>query len=350
MPGSIEGLREHGDTQVPAGHLDLAVNVHPDPPPGLAEVLADLDVTAYPDPARARRLLALRHGVQPQEVLLVNGAAEAFWALAHAVPAGSRPACVHPSFTAPEAALRSAGHDVVRVVRRADDDFRLDPSSVPDDADVVVLGRPDNPTGRSEPLEVLHAVARPDRLLVVDEAFAEHTGDGLGLGVHRDGLPGLVQVRSLTKVWGTAGLRMGYVVADRDVVDRLAAVLQPWPVNSVALALTERLFGPEHREDVERERLRRVARVDAARRRLLPALRRPGLQVWSGEGNYVLVRSEVPHLREQLLDRGVAVRRGDTFPGLDTSWVRIAVHPDPAVTDRLLAALATVPGLDRPAR
>lgn len=344
-PAGLGPLREHGDTQVPAGCLDLAVNVHPEPPPGLAEALTGLDVTAYPDPSRARALLAARHGVRPEEVLLVNGAAEAFWALAHALPSGSRPACVHPSFTAPEAALRSAGHDVVRVLRSPDDDFRLDPTAVPEDAGLVVLGRPDNPTGRSEPLETVQALARPDRLLVVDEAFAEHTGAGLGLTADRDRLPGLVQVRSLTKVWGAAGLRLGYVVAAPAVVARLAGTLQPWPVNAVALAVVERLFHPDHAGAVEQERLRRVRTVEAARADLLAGLRAAplqerGLQVWDGEANFLLLRHRRVDLREGLLRQGIAVRRGDTFPGLDRTFVRVAVHPDPTVNRRFLGALA----------
>lgn len=339
-------LAEHGDTQAPPGHLDLAVNVHPEPPPGWPDLLEDVDVTAYPDPSRARDLLAARHGVEPDEVLLVNGAAEAFWALAHATTVGLRISCVHPSFTAPEAAFRSAGHRVHRIQRHADDGFRLQAGMVPRDADVVVLGRPDNPTGTTTDLATLTAVAREDRVLVVDEAFAEHTGDGLGLAAVRRQVPGLVQVRSLTKVWGIAGLRLGYVVADPALLGHLATTLQPWPVNAVALALVQALFHPANTAATEAERMRRTGLVHAAREVLVPALRTRGLAVWAGEGNFVLVRSDLPDLRMRLLARGVAVRRGDTFPGLDEHWVRIALHPDPMASTRLLVALDAV--LERP--
>lgn len=340
-------LSEHGDTQVPPGHVDLAVNVHHEPPPGLAEVLARVDVRAYPDPSRARAAVAARHGVGPDHVLLTNGAAEAFWALAHAHarthPAGAPAVCVHPSFTAPEAALRSAGVPVRRVVRRWQDGFRLDPATVAEDAGLVVLGRPDNPTGRAEDVDVLAALCRPGRLLVVDEAFAEHRGDGLGLTAARDRLPGLVQVRSLTKIWGAAGLRLGYVVADPEVVRRLAAVLQPWPVGTVALAVLERLLGPAHASDVEAERRRRAAVVDAHRDALVPRLRALGLTVHAGEAPYLLLHGPVPDLRDRLLGHGLAVRRCDTFPGLDGSFVRVAV-PAPPVADLLVDALAAVLG------
>lgn len=349
MAEDLALLRQHGDTQVPTGHLDLAVNVHPEPPPGLADVLAGLDVRAYPDGTRARAAVARRHGVDPDHVLLTNGAAEAFWALAHAQPRHEPAVCVHPSFTAPEAALRSAGVDVRRVLRSPAADFALDPDAVDRDATLVVLGRPDNPTGRSEGLDTLERIARGGRLLVVDEAFAEHTGDGLGLTRARHRLPGLVQVRSLTKVWGAAGLRLGYVVADPAVVDRLAAVLQPWPVGTLALAMTERLLGPAHADEAEVERRRRAGSVAADRDALVPRLRALGLQVWSGDAPYLLLRApratRAPvDLRAALLRHGIAVRRCDTFPGLDTTFARVAV-PQPADGDRLVAALSAV--LDR---
>ena len=84
--------------------------------------------------------------------------------------------------------------------------------------------------------------------------------------------------------------------------------------------------------------------VEAARTRLLAGLRSPalhdrGLRVWDGEANFLLVRHRGLDLRDELLRRGIAVRRGDTFPGLDRTFVRVAVHPDPSVGDRFLDAL-----------
>src|SRR5690606_20183528 len=108
----------------------------------------------------------------PEGCLVLNGAAEAFWLVAQAL----RPrlaACVHPSFTAPEAALRSAGVPVHRVLREPATAWALHPDDVPEQADLVVLGRPDNPTGRVETLATLAALERPGRVVVVDEAFAE---------------------------------------------------------------------------------------------------------------------------------------------------------------------------------
>lgn len=336
MPDPLhDPLHDHGDRQVPPGALDLAVNVLAPTPPWLRAELASVDLAAYPDPAPALAAVAGRHGVPAEECLVVNGAAEAFWLVAQAL----RPrlaACVHPSFTAPEAALRANGVPVHRVLRDPADGFALDPSAVPEDADLVVLGRPDNPTGRLEQLDVVAALTRPGRVIVVDEAFADFLPDSAGL--HPSHLPGVVCVRSLTKLWGLAGLRVGYLLAEPTMVRRLAAVRQPWPANALALRATTVLCAAED------ERSARAASVAAARRELVDGLAELPIEVWESPANFLLLRSEATDLRERLLDRGIAVRRCETFPGLDQHYVRVAVHPDPEARARLLAGLRDVLG------
>ncbi|WP_198663464.1 Rv2231c family pyridoxal phosphate-dependent protein CobC [Jiangella endophytica] len=331
-------LREHGDTQVPAGMVDLAVNVQPGPPSWLADRLAAAvrDLAAYPDDRAARAAAAARHGRPAEECLVVDGAAEAFWLLARVL----RPrlaACVHPSFTEPEAALRAAGLPGVRVLRDAEQGWRLDPSSVPEAADLVVLGRPDNPTGVLDPAETVAALVRPGRIVVVDEAFAEFLDDADGVAGRRD-LPGVLAVRSLTKLWGLAGLRVGYVVGPPDLVGRLAAERRPWSVNSLALTAIEALTSPV----AEDERRARATAVAGLRAELIAGLRAVGgLEVWDAHANFVLVRSGRPGLRDRLLEHGLAARRADTFPGLDDRAVRVAVR-DRATNQRLIAALRTI--------
>ncbi|WP_228386693.1 aminotransferase class I/II-fold pyridoxal phosphate-dependent enzyme [Ornithinicoccus halotolerans] len=345
-PDGTAGLHDHGDRQVPPGATDLAVNVWPGPPAWLVDELAALDLAGYPDTSAARAVAAGRHGLSPEQCLLTNGAAEAFWALAHALRP-RRAACVHPSFTAPEAALRSTGTEVRRVLRRARDDFALDPAHVPEDADLLVLGRPDNPTGRLEPVEVVRALTRPGRVVVVDEAFAEFLPDATG--VAGADLPGVLSVRSLTKVWGLAGLRVGYLTGAADLVARVAGALQPWPVSTPAAHAVARLCHP----DAEPERAVRAARVQDAREALLARLRETGLtapeagpasdgaplSVWPSPANYVLLRGPLPDLRERLLEHGLAARRCTTFPGLDGRYVRVAVPLQEAVRERLVSAL-----------
>lgn len=327
-------LGDHGDRQVPPGTVDLAVNVVSATPRWLRDELAGIDLAGYPATHGARAAAAARHGVPPEQCLLTNGAAEAFWALAH----GLRPrlaACVHPSFTAPEAALRSAGVAVHRVVRSAANGFVLDPEAVPEAADMVVIGRPDNPTGRMEPVDVISALTRRGRTVVVDEAFADFLPDDESLATL--GLPGVVCVRSLTKIWGLAGLRAGYLLGDPATIALVRSALQPWPVNALAAHAVRRL------SDREVERSARASTVAADRAELLDSLSGvSGLQVWPSPANFVLLGLPFAGARERLLEHGLAVRRCGSFPGLDDTYVRVAVHQDPRHRAALAAALRRV--------
>jgi histidinol-phosphate aminotransferase len=333
---------------VAPGQLDFAVNVVPGGPPDwLREAMAAaLDqVGSYPDERPALEALAARHGREPDEVLASNGSAEAFWLLAAALQARGA-VVVHPSFTEPEAALRAAGHRVERVLRNPAD-FTLDPSAVPAGADLVVLGNPNNPTGTLDPAEAVARLARPGRLLVVDEAFMELVpGEAESLADRRE-LPGTIVVRSLTKLWSLAGIRAGYLLAPPDVVAAARAVRQPWGVSAPACAALT-AWARRTAASGGAEAAAVASWVAAARERLaadLAAL--PGVRVWPSAANFLLLR--VPDgaaARSGLAERGIAVRRADTFPGLGPDHLRVAVRR-PDDNRRLVVALRQV--LEAPA-
>ena len=225
-------LEHHGDLEVGDGLVDLAVNVRAGTPPAwlVYEITSSLcDLASYPRQDAAVAAVAARHGVAPDRVLLTAGAAEAFVLIARAF----RPrhaVVVHPQFTEPEAALRSAGHLVDRVILRPEDGFVLDPRAAtvtragkpvkPADADLVVIGNPTNPTSVLHRADDLRELARPDRILVVDEAFIDAV-PGEPESLAGASIPGLVVIRSLTKTWGLAGLRIGYVLAAPGLVEQL---------------------------------------------------------------------------------------------------------------------------------
>ena len=164
-------LRHHGDAEVRddgARLTDLAVNVRANTPPAwlrerIAESLTGL--AAYPDGRDARAAVAARHGLPAERVLLTAGAAEAFVLLARALDV-RRPLVVHPQFTEPEAALRDAGHTVERLLLSQEDGFRLDPAAVPEEADLVVIGNPTNPTSVLHPADTIARLAREFELLL----------------------------------------------------------------------------------------------------------------------------------------------------------------------------------------
>ncbi|MFD7611731.1 Rv2231c family pyridoxal phosphate-dependent protein CobC [Streptomyces sp. NPDC059828] len=333
-------LRHHGDAEVRDARLtDLAVNVRTGTPPRwlrehIATSLASL--AAYPDGRTARAAVAARHGLPVERVLLTAGAAEAFVLLARGLRV-SRPAVVHPQFTEPEAALRDAGHEVTRVVLREEDGFRLDPRAVPDDADLVVIGNPTNPTSVLHPAGAITRLARPGRILVVDEAFMDAVpGEREALASVTD-VPGLVVLRSLTKTWGLAGLRIGYVLAAAETIAALEQAQPLWPVSTPALAAAEACVSS--RALVEAAGA--AEQITTARAHLLAGLAEfdEVRTVPTAQGPFVLIHVErADRVRELLRGLGFAVRRGDTFPGLDRNWLRVAVR-DRATTNRFLQAL-----------
>jgi histidinol-phosphate/aromatic aminotransferase/cobyric acid decarboxylase-like protein/adenosyl cobinamide kinase/adenosyl cobinamide phosphate guanylyltransferase len=342
----IERLRVHGDAMVRSGQLDFAVSVVPGGPPDwLREAMAAaLDrAGSYPDERPAVEALAARHGRRPDEVLATNGSAEAFWLLA-GVLRPRRAAVVHPSFTEPEAALRAAGHRVERVFREPSE-FTLDPSLVPAEADLVVLGNPNNPTGTLDPAEVVAGLARPGRLLVVDEAFMELVPDEAeSLAAGRE-IPGLVVVRSLTKLWSLAGIRAGYLLGPPELIQAARASRQPWSVSGPACAVLT-AWARRTATSGGAEAAVIGGWVAAAREELATALAAlPGVRLWPSAANFLLLR--VPDgaaVCAGLGERGIAVRRADTFPGLTADHLRVAVRR-PEENRRLVEALRDVLGI-----
>lgn len=332
-------LRHHGDVDAAPGLLDFAVNVRGEGPPAwLRERLsAALDrLGRYPCAAQdsaARAAVAARHGRDPAEVLVLGGVAEGFALLPALVPRLA--AVVHPSFTQPEVALRSAGIPVERVL--TDTGYRLRPERIPAEADLVVLGNPTNPTSVLHPAETVRALAQPGRVLVVDEAFADaQPGERESLAADPD-TPGLLVFRSLTKTWALPGLRAGYALGAPDLLARLAALRPPWPVGTLVLEAVRACSTPAAVAEAAAAAAQTVWHREWMAQRLAAL---PGVTVHQPAAAPFLLL-HVPcgqRIRAALADAGIAVRRADTFPGLSPDHLRVAVRP-PEIATLLITAL-----------
>jgi histidinol-phosphate aminotransferase len=334
-------LQLHGDELARGATDDLAVNVVAGgPPPWLSAAIAAAldDLGAYPDEAAAVAAVAERHGRGAKEVVLLNGASQAFWLAAALAP--RRPVCVHPSFTEPEVALRAARRPPRHVT--LDEPWTFAPDEVPEDADLVVLGNPTNPTGVLHPRAAVAALCRPGRVTFVDESFMGFVpGEPETLAAERE-LPGLVVVRSLTKLHAIPGLRAGYLLAPAPLAARLRAQRPGWSVNALALAAIEAIAArPDHADCVAHETTRLRADLTERLRRL------PGATVHPGAANFVLVHlPQGGAAAQRLRAQGIAVRPCASFPGLTADHLRLAVR-DPATHARAVDALARLLGDDR---
>lgn len=330
-----DALREverahHGGT-TDADVVDCSANTNPRTPPGVAAVYRAAldDATRYPDDdyPTFRAAAASVVDCDPAAVVPTPGGLAAIrLAIATTVRPDDSVLIPVPSFAEYAREVRLQGGTPTY----ASHDGILDAD--PEPHAMAIVATPNNPTGECLEPAALRRFADRCRAagtrLLVDEAFLDYT-DRPSLA----GTPGTVVARSLTKLYGLPGIRMGYAVASGEAGEALRRARRPWAVSTPAAAvgahcLDQRDFVHETRERVRRERARL----------------REGL-----ERRYDVAPSEAPFLLVDVGDEdpaavcrrtraaGVVIRDATTFRGLD-SHVRIAVR-DGETTDRVLEAL-----------
>jgi cobyrinic acid a,c-diamide synthase len=342
-PEPVHDLHHHGDRDIAEGLVDLAVNVRVSAPPDWLCSIIDgttQHLAAYPNADAATKAIAEAHGVTVDQVLPTAGGAEAFTLLARTLRP-QKSLIIHPQFTEPEAALIAAGHRPERLILSPAAGFRLNVGQIPAEPDLILIGNPTNPTSVLHPAALINSLRRSGRLVVVDEAFMDAVPDETESMIS-DNLTGLLVVRSLTKTWGLAGLRAGYVIGDATLIRAMRLQQPPWSVSTPALAAIVACLTPHVRG------LAAAAAEEIASRRayLVEQLTDVGFKVASQpRAPFVLVDTsgvrgdrEPGWVRLALRDHGFAVRRGETFPGLGPDWIRIAVR-ETETSDQFIAAL-----------
>jgi histidinol-phosphate aminotransferase len=322
----LAAARYHGDQAAAPGMLDFAVNVRHTQPPAwlIARLAARLpNLGRYPggdDERAAVAAVAARHGRGHDEVALLAGAAEGFALLPNLRP--KLAALIAPSFTEPAVALRAAGVRVQHVV--LDRPFGLAGVQVPDEADLVVVGNPTNPTSVLHARHQILAMRRPGRILVVDEAFADAV-PGEPESLADQPLPDVLVLRSLTKTWSLAGLRVGYALGSPDVLARLTSQRAHWPVGTLQMTAIAACCAP----DAVAEAASGARWLAGLRTEMVSGLRATGIEPVDGCAPFVLFAvADADLMRKNLYTKGIAVRRCDTFIGLDGSYLRAAVRPE----------------------
>ena len=329
--------------------LDFSANVSPlGLPAGVAAALAACAPACdrYPDPlCRALTAgIAAAEGVPGAWVLCGNGAADLIWRAALALrPA--RALVTAPAFAEYEAALGAVGCAVERYFLKEENDFRLDEGfleAIRPGVGLVFLCEPNNPTGLTTPrpllLQVLARCRAAGALLVVDECFGDFLAEPAAHSLKGElAGGGLLLLKAFTKLYGMAGLRLGYALcADGALLAKLRAAGQPWAVSTPAQAAG--LAALKETDYVAAVR----ALVADERPRLAAGLAALGCRVIPGEANYLLFRCETP-LVAPLRRRGILLRSCANYAGLGPAWYRTAVRGG-ADDDRLLAALKEVLG------
>lgn len=331
-----------------APQLDVAVrlNVNETATPPAASYLVEvarrlqtLGLHRYPDreATELRRLLGHPHGLDPARVWAANGSNEV---LAQTLQAYGGPGrtllTTRPGYSMYHDLARVSGTEFAEVVLGHDFVLtaELAESGIAEhDPDVVIVASPNNPTGivvEHDVVRLLHDRSRA--LVVVDEAYVEFGADSVVSLL--DELPRLVVVRTFSKAFRMAGLRFGYLLGQDWVVHDLRRVRLPYHLDAIKQMAAEVAAGDpgpflEHREEVAAERVR-----------VAGALASLGLEQWPSTANFILFRSAVADLFEQLLEREVLIRDFSTKPGL-AGCFRVTIGT-PAENDAFLAALREV--------
>ncbi len=338
-PAEMEALGLH-----PQGIVDFSASCNPlGPSPRVRVALEGIPLERYPDRsgAQLRRELSELHGLPLDRIALGNGSVELIWSACLAyLGAGDVALIAGPTFGEYEAAARVAGAVVLTCRAEESESFAVDvnrviPAARETRPRLLFICNPNNPTGlyleRSFIERLLFECA--DSLVVIDEAYLSFVECADSLLDLIEGC-NLVLLRSMTKDYALAGLRLGYAIAKPPIIAALDKVRPPWSVNALAQAAgIASLLDPEH---LGRSR----AEVFRARGILADGLRELGLAPVPSRANFLLVDvGGGSGFRVRLLREGFCVRDCASF-GLP-SYVRIAVRTVDECL-RLLSAIRKV--------
>ena len=302
------------------------------PPQLLAHIAAKAQaVQSYPSPmaAELNEAAAQRYQLSPNHFLFTNGATEAFYLITHLF-AGQTAAIVAPTFAEYADACQIHGVQYQSVTQAT-----LHPANYK----LVFICNPNNPDGHIVPTDVLVQLvkANPATTFVVDEAYIEFTNSITSLAPWVGRLPNLIVVRSLTKTFAIPGLRLGYVMAAPDTVERLLSKKMPWSVNAFAIEAGLQLFA--HYDQWQFDITQLLAETQTFIQGLAAI---DWLAVQPTHASYFLARlhrGTAAELKSYLATQhGILIRDATNFKGLHGQHIRLATQ-SAAANAQLIKAL-----------
>lgn len=331
--------------------IDFSANINPlGLPPGVDKVLREslAHLQHYPeiDGQSLRRAAAAKLGLEPSHLLVGNGSTALIYLLAR-VLRPRRAVLWSPTFSEYGRALELASCRVENLISWRDgvnlEIADLLGKSLKLRPDIVFICNPGNPTGalwsRTELETVIGELAAAGIVCVIDEAFIDFTGSDNSLVDRVVEFDNLLVLRSLTKIYALAGLRCGYLVGSRELVDHLAPFQEPWSLNYPALRAATAALEKNH--DFLKDT---VSFIRRERTRLTKEIAGTGyLTPYPAAANYILARLDGGYRGEDLRDHlfreaRIMLRLCGDYVGLGNSYVRFAVRTA-AENTRLVGAL-----------
>ena len=306
--------------------LDFSANINP---LGVSEkirtaIIENLDgIKNYPDPnaTELKAAISQRYKVSPENLILLNGAAEFFYLYLNV----TRPQKVLipvPSFSEYEKAARSINAEIEFFFTCVDENFTIDTEKlIAQDSDLIIFGRPQNPTGNLISLDTIKKFSNTANILV-DESFI----DFLEVESARNLISERITVvQSLTKIFSIPGLRLGFAVAEKKLAEKLNAAKDVWNVNFLAqkagvAALSDEKFFSDTKNWLSTEKKFFVESLKKI----------PHLQFFEPTANFVLLKFDTPELAQAVLKKlrqeKILLRSCENFAGLDARFLRSAIR------------------------
>ncbi len=300
---------------------------------GLVEYLHNLGdyFSSYPDP-KAESLagmIAAREKIHEGCVAVTNGVTEAIYLIAQLFKECDS-AIERPTFREYADACKLFGHKVIDII--SPDQAR--------DSDLVWICNPNNPTGIVQDAGRLLdlASANPDRIYIIDGAYSSYTEERTITAAEAVEAGNIILLKSLTKDFSIPGLRIGYVVADRDLISGIDSRRMPWSVNSTAIEAARYLLSHSDEYRIDARSLNDEAS------RICSEFRNMSIGV-SGDrpqSNFILCqlrKGNATDLKEYLVEKyGILIRDASNFAGCDNTCFRVAAQT-PGENDLLISAI-----------
>jgi len=332
--------------------LDFSSSVNPLGPSKLALEAAKnsfTEIPAYPDSnSNALRSAIASHfpALTKNNIIAGNGSTELMYLFADTfMRKGDKALIPAPTFGEYESAIRKTGENPHFV--RLDKNFNIDTSALKkemEDAKIIFLCNPNNPTSLLIPQDVLNDLIEEamnqDTLVFLDEDFLEFVEEEKTLSligkIHN--YPNLFILRSFTKIFGLTGLRIGYGIASKEIMDLLLCAKIPWNVNCIAQSAAVAAFNDEEHLNVTRELIKKEKAY------LTDELSKiNSLKIYPPDANFFFIDARKSGLKAsqiaaKLLAQGILIRDCSSFHGLDPFYIRIAVKTH-AENQKIIEAL-----------
>ena len=302
----------------PESVLDFSVSINPfGPPPGISEALANTSIEHYPDSeaSELKQLLAKKLGISPENLIIGSGSTELIRLITAAYLEPNDLVIIpQPTYGEYQTACHLANVHILEPPVFKEPDFQVDITELTKllqkyRPKAIFLCNPNNPTGqymnKEQVLQIMSSSR--DTLIILDEAYIAFT-ENAWVSVDLINRGNLVILRSMTKDYALAGLRLGYAIAAEPIISILKRVRPPWNVNTVAQkAGIVALNADSYLKGC-------YNKIRKAKNFLIKELERLGLSPLPSETNFFLVKvGNATAFRQALLKKGVLVRDCTSF-------------------------------------